>query len=165
MHDTREGERVGQYDGTDLVVRADHVERDESEPVNCVDAIGEQNEPRLIESTGTLSGLESVESGRDYEKEGEEEAGHEAFIDTLKQTLKVFFPLLGLPEQTRIRMFDRKMCFVVAGSKMSQQTLTRTSTMVSRSDMRTLAAGLVQAGWEAAEKILEILFVLVTTAE
>ena len=62
-------------------------------------------------------------------------------------------------------MFDRKMCLVEAGSKMSQQTLTRTSTMVSRREIRTLAAGLVQAGWEAAEKILEILLVFVTTAE
>ena len=62
-------------------------------------------------------------------------------------------------------MFDWKMCLVEAGSNISQQTLTATSTMVRRREIRTLAAGLVQAGWEAAEKILEILLVLVTTAE
>ena len=57
------------------------------------------------------------------------------------------------------------MCLVEAGSNISQQTLMRTSTVVSRREISTLAAGLVQAGAEAAEKILEILLVFVTTAE
>ena len=62
-------------------------------------------------------------------------------------------------------MFDWKMCLVDAGSTISQQTFTPTSTMVRRREMRTLAAGLVQAGCDLAEKILEILLVFVTTAE
>ena len=57
------------------------------------------------------------------------------------------------------------MCLVEAGSNISQQTLMRTSTVVSSREISTLAAGLVQAGAEAAEKILEILLVFVTTAE
>ena len=74
--------------------------------------------------------------------------------------------LVSTPEQTRILMFDWKMCLVDAGSKISQQTFTPTSTMVRRREIRTLAAGLVQAGCEpGAEKILEILLVFVTTAE
>ena len=72
---------------------------------------------------------------------------------------------MSTPEQTRILMFDWKMCLVEAGSNISQQTLTPTSTMVRRREMRTLAAGLVQAGCDLAEKILEILLVFVTTAE
>ena len=75
------------------------------------------------------------------------------------------FYLVSTPEQTRILMFDWKMCLVEAGSTISQQTFTPTSTMVRRREMSTLAAGLVQAGAEAAEKILEILLVFVTTAE
>ena len=43
-------------------------------------------------------------------------------------------------------MFDWKMCLVEAGSTISQQTFTPTSTMVRRREMSTLAAGLVQAG-------------------
>ena len=57
------------------------------------------------------------------------------------------------------------MCLVDAGSKMSQQTLTPTSTMARERLIITLAAGLVQEGWDfLAENILEILLVLVTTA-
>ena len=72
---------------------------------------------------------------------------------------------MSTPEHTRILMFDWKMCLVEAGSNISQQTLTPTSTMVRRREMITLAAGLVQAGCDLAEKILEILLVFVTTAE
>ena len=72
---------------------------------------------------------------------------------------------MSTPEQTRILMFDWKMCLVDAGSTISQQTFTPTSTMVRRREMSTLAAGLVQAGCDLAEKILEILLVFVTTAE
>ena len=72
---------------------------------------------------------------------------------------------MSTPEQTRILMFDWKMCLVEAGSTISQQTFTPTSTMVRRREMSTLAAGLVQAGCDLAEKILEILLVFVTTAE
>ena len=54
--------------------------------------------------------------------------------------------LVSTPEQTRILMFDWKMCLVEAGSTISQQTFTPTSTMVRRREMSTLAAGLVQAG-------------------
>ena len=84
MHDTREGERVGQYDGPNLVVRADKVQRDEGEPVDGVDAVGEQNKSCLIEASWTFPGLESVECGRYYEEEGEEESNHEARVNTWK---------------------------------------------------------------------------------
>ena len=77
------------------MVRAHHVEGDEGEPVDGVDAVGEENESRLIEPTGTLSGLEGVESGRDDEKEGEEEAGHEALIDTFEQVISPLMRLSG----------------------------------------------------------------------
>ena len=60
LDDAREGERVGQDDGPDLVVGADEVEGDEGEPVDGVDAVGEQDESRLIEPPGTLPGLEGV---------------------------------------------------------------------------------------------------------
>ena len=64
------------------MVGADHVERDEGEPVYGVDAVGEEDEPRLIEPARTFPGLEGVESGRDDEQEGEEEARHEARVHT-----------------------------------------------------------------------------------
>ena len=60
LYDAREGERVGQDDGPDLVVGADKVQGNEGEPVDGVDAVGEQDESRLIEPPGTLPGLEGV---------------------------------------------------------------------------------------------------------
>ena len=60
LDDAREGEGVGQDDGPDLVVGADQVERDEGQPVDGVDAVGEQDESRLVEPPGTLPGLEGV---------------------------------------------------------------------------------------------------------
>ena len=60
LNDAWEGERVGEDDGPDLVVGADEVERDEGEPVDGVDAVGEQDESRLVEAPGTLPGLEGV---------------------------------------------------------------------------------------------------------
>ena len=68
------------------MVGADHVERDEGEPVYGVDAVGEEDEPRLIEPARTFPGLEGVESGRDDEEEGEEEARHEARVHAWQGT-------------------------------------------------------------------------------
>jgi hypothetical protein len=42
---TREWERVSEYDGPDLVVGADEVERHEGQPVDGVDAVSEQDKP------------------------------------------------------------------------------------------------------------------------
>ena len=82
MHDTREGERVGQYDGPNLVVRADKVQRNEGEPVDGVDAVGEEDEPGLVESSRTLPRLERVECRGDDEEEGEEQSSDEALINS-----------------------------------------------------------------------------------
>ena len=45
-----------------------------------VDAVGEEDEPGLVEAVRALSGLEGVEGGKEDEEEGEEEAGHEAAL-------------------------------------------------------------------------------------
>ena len=62
------------------MICADHVEGDKCQPVNGVDTVGEQDEAGLIEATGTLAGLEGVESGGDDEEEGEDEASDEAGV-------------------------------------------------------------------------------------
>ena len=82
LNDAREGERVGQDDGPDLVVGADEVEGDEGEPVDGVDAVGEEDEPGLVEAARTLPRLEGVERGGDDQEEGEEEPGDEACVHT-----------------------------------------------------------------------------------
>ena len=75
-----EREGVGEDDGPDLVISAHHVQGHEGEPVDRVDRVREQDEPGLIEAARTLSRLESIERGRDYQEEGEEEASHEARV-------------------------------------------------------------------------------------
>ena len=80
LDDGGEGEGVGENDGSDLLLRARQVERHQGEPVDRVDAVGEEDEPGLVESVRALAGLEGVEGGKEDEEEGEEEAGHEAAL-------------------------------------------------------------------------------------
>ena len=63
-------------------VGADHVEGHEGEPVDGVDAVGEEDEPGLVEAARTLPRLEGVERGGDDQEEGEEEPGDEACVHT-----------------------------------------------------------------------------------
>ena len=76
------GERKGisQDDSSDFVISADHVQGHKCQPVDGVNAVGEQDEPGLIEPSGTLTGLESVQSSGDDQKKWKEEAGHEACV-------------------------------------------------------------------------------------
>ena len=83
-----DGEGVGEDDGPDLVVRADHVQGHEGQPVDRVDAVREQDEARLIEPARALAGLERVQSGGDNEEEREEESRHETCVNTLELKLK-----------------------------------------------------------------------------
>ena len=80
LDNAREGERVGEDDGSDLVIGADHVEGDKGQPVDGVDTVGEEDKPGLIEATRTLSSLEGVEGSRDDEEEGEDESSDEASV-------------------------------------------------------------------------------------
>ena len=80
LDDGGEGEGVGKDHGADLLLRARQVERHQGEPVDRVDAVGEEDEPGLVEAVRALAGLEGVEGGEDDEEEGEEEAGHEAAL-------------------------------------------------------------------------------------
>ena len=96
LNDGGEGKRVGENHGSDLLLRACQVEWHQGEPVDRVDAVGEEDEPRLVESVRALPGLEGVEGGKDDEEEGEEEAGHEATLlnsradeDPLRQQIDV----------------------------------------------------------------------------
>ena len=51
------------------MICADHVEGDEGEPVDGVDAVGEQNEPCLVEPTRTFPGFEGIQRcGNDQEE-------------------------------------------------------------------------------------------------
>ena len=73
---------------------ASQVEGHQGQPVDRVDAVGEEDESRLVKSiwrqcwktehehlakgaTWALAGLEGVESCKDYEKEGEKQASHD----------------------------------------------------------------------------------------
>ena len=47
-----------------------------------VDAVGEEDEPGLVESSRTLPRLERVECRGDDEEEGEEQSSDEAFINS-----------------------------------------------------------------------------------
>ena len=76
----REGEGVGKNHCSDLLLGARQVEWHQGQPVDRVDAVGEQDEPGLVEAVRALAGLEGIEGGKDDEKEGEEEAGHEASL-------------------------------------------------------------------------------------
>ena len=51
---TWQWEWVGQYDAPDLVVGADEVEGHEGEPVDRVDAVGEQDESYEFIQTGKI---------------------------------------------------------------------------------------------------------------
>ena len=72
LDDGGEGEGVGEDDGPDLMIRADKVQGHESQPVNGVDAVGEENESRLIEPSRALSCFESIQCSRNYQQEWEE---------------------------------------------------------------------------------------------
>ena len=47
-----------------------------------VDAVGEEDEPGLVEAARTLPRLEGVQRGGDDQEEGEEEPGDEACVHT-----------------------------------------------------------------------------------
>ena len=64
------------------LLHADHVEGHEGEPVDGVDAVGEEDEPGLVEAARTLPRLEGVQRGGDDQEEGEEEPGDEACVHT-----------------------------------------------------------------------------------
>ena len=92
----REGEGVGKNHCSDLLLGARQVEWHQGQPVDRVDAVGEQDEPGLVEAVRALAGLEGVEGGKEDEEEGEEEAGHEATLlnsradeDPLRQQIDV----------------------------------------------------------------------------
>ena len=75
-----EGERISKNNGPDLVICADKVKGNKSEPVYRIDAIREQDEPCLIETSWAFSGLKGVERGRDDKNEGKKEPSHETCI-------------------------------------------------------------------------------------
>ena len=64
------------------MVGAHQVQGHEGQPVDGVDAVGEEDEPGLVEPTWALPCFESIQGGRDYQQEGEEKARHEARIHT-----------------------------------------------------------------------------------
>jgi len=77
LDDGGEGEGVGKDYSSDLLFCACEVKWDQGKPVDRVDAVGEEDEPSLIEAIWALAGLEGVEGGEHDQQEGEEEAGHE----------------------------------------------------------------------------------------
>ena len=58
------------------------VKWDQGKPVDRVDAVGEEDEPCLVEAARTLPCLEGVERGGDDQEEGEEEPRDEACVHT-----------------------------------------------------------------------------------
>ena len=67
-----------------FVICTHKVEGYECKPMNGVDAVGEENESCLIESSGTLSCFESIKSCRNDEQKGKEETGHKTRINPCK---------------------------------------------------------------------------------
>ena len=47
-----------------------------------VDAVGEEDEPGLIEASWALPCLESIQGGRNYQQKRKEKTSHEARIHT-----------------------------------------------------------------------------------
>ena len=81
-----------------------HVQRYECQPVDGVDTVSEEDEPGLIEATGTLASLEGVESGRDDQEEWEDESSDETSVHSRANqdpniSLKNMFPGGWLKDQ------------------------------------------------------------------
>ena len=62
----------------------DKVERNKGKPVDGVDAIGEEDEASLVETTWALPCFKGVERCGDDEKEGKCEPSHEARVHTCR---------------------------------------------------------------------------------
>ena len=87
LNNAGEGERISKNNGPDLVICTDEVKGHKSEPMYRIDAIREQDEPCLIETSWALSGLKGVERCGDDENEGKEEPCHETCINPYKIVL------------------------------------------------------------------------------
>ena len=84
------------------MVCADHVEGDEGQPVDGVDAVGEQDEPGLIEPTGTFPGFEGIQCCRDDQEEGEEQTDKtcvNTYIKSLITNQKECFSVNNYPNK------------------------------------------------------------------